>query len=56
MLTSADFLQEVQTASTNTTTTSTQDGGMETRLADLLIHTAREGADHTEHLVERSTS
>jgi diguanylate cyclase (GGDEF)-like protein len=50
-LTSAEFLQEVQASVDEYYHYFDQGGGMETRLADLLIQTAREGADHTEHLV-----
>ncbi len=50
-LASADFLREVQANVDEYYHYFDQGGGMETRLADLLIQTAREGADHTEHLV-----
>jgi diguanylate cyclase (GGDEF)-like protein len=50
--TSAVFLQQVQKSVDEYYHYFDESGGMETRLADLLIHTAREGADHTEHLVK----
>jgi two-component system, cell cycle response regulator len=50
-LTSSEFLQEVQVSVDEYYHYFEQSGGMETRLADLLIQTAREGADHMEHLV-----
>ncbi len=50
-LTSAAFLKEVQATVDEYYQYFEQGGGMETRLADLLIQTAREGADHTERLV-----
>jgi diguanylate cyclase (GGDEF)-like protein len=50
-LTPAEFLQEVQTSVDEYYHYFDQGGGMETRLADLLVQTAREGANHTEHLV-----